>query len=111
MFADQFGEVDACDELHRDVEGAGIGGAEVEDLDAIGVVETAGGFSFALETASDPGIFHEVLVEEFDSDFAVDRFLDRPIDTAHRALADEFFDPEFSDDQGVEKGIFLFRRA
>ena len=90
LLGDDVGERLSRDELHRNVEGAVVRRAEVEDLDRIRVLELRDGAALAVKARDDRGILREVRVQRFDGDLADGRahLLLADVDLAHAAFAE-----------------------
>ncbi len=98
-------------QLHGDEEPAvGVVAAEVEDADAVGMVEPAGGLGLALEAAHQRGVFEERRLEHLEADHAVERQVPGAVHLAHSALADQLFDLEAARDHLADERIALRAR-
>ena len=99
--------VAAVDVLHGDVEEAVGLLAEVDDAHRVRVVDTRRGLRLAEEARREHRFTGELAMEHLDRDGRAERDLPGLVDRAHRAFADERFDPEFPSDGATEEGLLL----
>ena len=74
-------------ELH-DGEGNSVEGADIGDLDDVGVGEADEGADFAGEAAGEFGVVHHGLARDLDDDLGVDVLVEGAVDEAHAAFAE-----------------------
>ena len=85
---EQIGERLALDVLHDEVRRAFVD-AEVDQRDAVGMVEPRGGARLALEAIDDAGLVGQHCVQELDDDGAADPDALALVDHAHAALGQQ----------------------
>ena len=82
-------QLGALEQLHDEVLHALVGGAELGDLDAVGVVEAGGALGLAVEAFDELGVATKVGVEDLDGDVAAQQDVAAAVHRSHAALADE----------------------
>ncbi len=97
----------AVEVLHRDVEQAVGLGAEVEDLDRVGVIQARRGLRLPVESSGEGGVVGVLAVHHLDGDGLLEGDLSRPEDGAHRAAADEVLDHVFAGDRSPDEEVVV----
>ena len=106
LVAENRAKVLPLDVLHDDVESAvSLVAAEVEDLDAVRVVEPARRQGLALEAADDGRVLQQRGLEHLQADQPVQGEVAGAVDLAHSTLADELLDLEPSTDRLADQRI------
>ncbi|MEZ4364862.1 MAG: hypothetical protein R2939_01080 [Kofleriaceae bacterium] len=110
---DQVGEVDAVGEVHRQVQEAGRGLADVDDADQVGVVEARRRLGLVGEALALLGLVGEVAEGDLDREAARHPQVAGPVHAADAAVAEQRLDlvalAEHRADQGI--GADRQRRA
>src|SRR5262249_34923555 len=99
------------EELHRHVEVAGIGLAEIVELDRVRVLELADDAALAHEARDDLRVLRVLGDDRLDRDLALlgPHLLLGGVDAAHAALAEDAGDLEPTADERADERILLFR--
>src|SRR5690606_36371248 len=96
---------------HDEEKRAIVEGAEVEDLDDVGVAERADYARFAQEALDVGALQAPVGVEDLDRHLLVEPHVHRGVDRAHRAAPDEPMDPVLAVDEAIAEAARQRRRG
>lgn len=101
------------EQLHRDVELAGVGLSEVVNLDRVGMLELGDRSALAIEPSENLGVFRVLCEQRFDRSFAHRRahLLFGGVDPSHATFAEDADDAIATSDDGSEKRIFFRSRC
>jgi hypothetical protein len=91
----QFSERSPFQQLHYEINVTVISRAKVGDRDGIYVLQPAGGLCFPLKPDSCRFVFDQAGMHYFDCYGAVDKEVRRPVNRAHAALPNHFFEAIF----------------
>ncbi len=105
------GEVLALQELHREIEDPVVGATEVDDADAVRVVQPAGGASLAVEASDRLLVAEQVRVDDLDRDGAAQRALLRAVHATHATDAHQLLNEVVPPDGPTHQGVVGARRA
>ena len=110
LAVDEQPELDALDVLHHEEERAVVGGAEVGDVDDVGVLDARGGARLAPETLDQIGRARVRRVQDLDRHALADLDVLGLVDAAHAAFAAQALDVVAAGEQRPDHARAFFER-
>ena len=107
LLLQELGKVPPIDEFHGDVVSTVFGGAEIDDVDGVGMLEAAGRPRLTVKPLRKGHIAGKMRMEHLDADDLTQGYLLRPVDAAHGALAHQLLDQELLRDGTTYQTLFL----